>query len=459
MQSTSLNNSNAAEAGSPNWVIKWCTFFSDRVFDFAFKLLSPGRRLDYLSLCIFIAILSYYFLNFSNIEIETRNDFYVLTIFRWAPIILTVCTIFTFLKIFFAQLNIRTYLLLAILTLLGKGYWHLAVNAPIVFAIDTGLNLLTFLLLGILTYHAKKTNQNVKFLYVAIGFCFLLFLRFLIPMFSPDRANLHRALFTPERLILPISIFWAEGTRIKNPRSMFTKERFFQLFLPFNILTPLPVSYEQLQPTHGDKLKQVRLQGLFDFATGAIQLYIYMTLRQFEKVEMTYAPLDISLLGAFYYLELFLKSSLLFRAVTGFARSIGFDLYDGFNFALLATSPMDRWTRWSIYYNRWLRDFIFFPLMVKTRQYFWPLIFTFFISFWLHSFSHFLRFGADHLYPSNLFMWRSKLVYYVLQVFVLYFSLKCSKFWPDGNSLRGWWGVLTTFWLMAGIHVFVYAAL
>lgn len=459
MQNLSQNKLTRAETGSPNWVIQWFTFFSDRSFDFIFKLLSPGKRLDYLSLCFFTAALSYLILNFTTLESETRSDFYLLTFFRWAPIILLVCVIFAILKIFFLQISPRIYLLIGIVTILSKGFWYLAVNSSLVFALDTGLNLLTFLLLGALTYYAKKANKNVKFINVALGFFFLLLLRFLIPIFSPDQANLHRALFTPERLILPISIFWAECTRIKNPIPMFTKERFLQLLLPFNLLAPLPLSYERLLPTHGDKLKQVRLQGLFDFFMVVTQFFIYLMLKQFEKIDTTFAPMSFSLLGAVYYLELFLKSSLLFRAVTGFGRSIGFDLYDGFNFALLAPNPMERWTRWSIYYNRWLRDFIFFPLMIKTRQYFWPLIFTFFISFWLHSFSHFLRFGSDQLYPINLFIWRSNLVYYILQALVLYLSLKCFKLWPDGNSRRGWWGVLITFWLMAGIHVFVYATL
>ena len=55
----------------------------------------------------------------------------------------------------------------------------------------------------------------------------------------------------------------------------------------------------------------------------------------------------------------------------GSAKLCGIQLVDNFNYPYSATSPVDFWNRWHMSLSRWIRDYLFFPLLREARPR-WP---------------------------------------------------------------------------------------
>jgi D-alanyl-lipoteichoic acid acyltransferase DltB (MBOAT superfamily) len=64
-------------------------------------------------------------------------------------------------------------------------------------------------------------------------------------------------------------------------------------------------------------------------------------------------------------LQIYFDFSSYSRMAIGSARLCGIQLVDNFNYPYSSTSPVDFWNRWHMSLSRWIRDYLFFPLLGK----------------------------------------------------------------------------------------------
>jgi alginate O-acetyltransferase complex protein AlgI len=83
--------------------------------------------------------------------------------------------------------------------------------------------------------------------------------------------------------------------------------------------------------------------------------------RPYESVGAT----DVWLMAVAFGLQIYFDFSSYSRMAIGSARLCGIELVDNFNYPYTATSPVDFWNRWHMSLSRWIRDYLFFPLLGK----------------------------------------------------------------------------------------------
>ena len=95
----------------------------------------------------------------------------------------------------------------------------------------------------------------------------------------------------------------------------------------------------------------------------------------------------VSFLGG--YLDLLIYTQL---AIT-VGRLLGYHVIENFNRPLLATNISDFWRRWHISLSTWARDYIYFPLLIKTKR------------AWIASYATMLTIGLWHSANLNWTVW------------------------------------------------------
>ena len=85
----------------------------------------------------------------------------------------------------------------------------------------------------------------------------------------------------------------------------------------------------------------------------------------------------------------------------GAALILGFKVPQNFNFPFFATSPAEFWRRWHISLSTWVRDYVFFPMVInnkKSRLRIFSSLFTtmFLIGIWHGAGWNFVIFGIIH---------------------------------------------------------------
>jgi D-alanyl-lipoteichoic acid acyltransferase DltB (MBOAT superfamily) len=83
--------------------------------------------------------------------------------------------------------------------------------------------------------------------------------------------------------------------------------------------------------------------------------------RPFASVGAT----DAWLMAVAFGLQIYFDFSSYTRMAIGSAKLCGIQLVDNFNYPYSATSPVDFWNRWHMSLSRWIRDYLFFPLLGK----------------------------------------------------------------------------------------------
>jgi alginate O-acetyltransferase complex protein AlgI len=83
--------------------------------------------------------------------------------------------------------------------------------------------------------------------------------------------------------------------------------------------------------------------------------------RPFDSVGST----DVWLMAVAFGLQIYFDFSSYSRMAIGSARLCGIELVDNFNYPYSSTSPVDFWNRWHMSLSRWIRDYLFFPLLGK----------------------------------------------------------------------------------------------
>lgn len=142
----------------------------------------------------------------------------------------------------------------------------------------------------------------------------------------------------------------------------------------------------------------------------------------------------------------------------GLGRMFGFHYQENFKHPFISKSISEYWRRWHISLSTWLSDYIFMPLMIRTRDYprfsiFIGIFFTFFISGLWHGASwNFILWGIyfgfwvylEKIYLSKML----KKLPPVLQHFYFIFLLLPSWslfYFTDLSRLGTFWGALTNY--------------
>ncbi len=119
-----------------------------------------------------------------------------------------------------------------------------------------------------------------------------------------------------------------------------------------------------------------------------------------------------------------------------------------FNFALLSSSPQDRWRRWDIPVYLTYRLFIFLPVFRSTGSLFLAVFLTFMVVASSYTFQPlFLSLGPGSV--ASVFAIEKIFVFYALQAVLVYAGIRTERFWPKSDSVYGWWGILITTLLMS----------
>lgn len=451
------------EVGSPHWVIARTENFTGKIFERTERILEPGRRLDVFFLLISFAMVFLMGIFNDPIRDLIAGDGYLVGFFRVVRLVFWIACLTAVVRLCGARIDRRYQILLIISTMVAKWSTYLGDGIAANYVAELAFYAVTLAYLyGMQLWSQRRGNGQPSFVTFTAGFALVLFGWWSYGhwwgpswgIFSGTKYN-----FSPERLFFPLLVFWSESTNVIAPRKIFSADRVLQLLSPITQVLPLPLKTREYQEAPAKKLNRVRLQGLVDIFVALIAVGIYCFIDRIVYVRATsqgVTGIIFLWVGLLYYILLFLKSFWMFRMITAIGRTLGLDLKDGFNFALLAVNPADRWRRWSIYYNEWLRDNFFFPIMVRTNKIFIPLFVTFMVSFVLHSFELFAYLGFQDLETNRELLLRSKLVYYFAHCLVVYFTSLTLRFWPEGRRRSGWFGVVATMFLMSGVHLLVW---
>lgn len=113
------------------------------------------------------------------------------------------------------------------------------------------------------------------------------------------------------------------------------------------------------------------LDGLWLIATGLF-LKIVLADGISSQIDQAYArpsesvgSTDAWLMAVAFGLQIYFDFSSYTRMAIGSAKLCGIQLVDNFNYPYSATSPVDFWNRWHMSLSRWIRDYLFFPLLGK----------------------------------------------------------------------------------------------
>ena len=148
----------------------------------------------------------------------------------------------------------------------------------------------------------------------------------------------------------------------------------FIAFFPKLIAGPI-MRAKELLPQIENPANRLRsstvLDGLWMIVTG---LFIKIVLadgiapqvdqafaRSYESVGTT----DVWLMAVAFGMQIYFDFSSYTRMAIGSARLCGIELVDNFNYPYSSTSPVDFWNRWHMSLSRWIRDYLFFPLLGK----------------------------------------------------------------------------------------------
>ena len=145
----------------------------------------------------------------------------------------------------------------------------------------------------------------------------------------------------------------------------------FIAFFPKLIAGPILRAKEllpQVNPMERPKTEQVT-RALWLIISG-IFLKVFIADGLGPGVDAAFAR-DTRTLGTFdawamvvgFGLQIYFDFSSYSRIAQGAARLCGVELVDNFNHPFIARSPADFWARWHMSLSRWIRDYVFFPMV------------------------------------------------------------------------------------------------
>jgi D-alanyl-lipoteichoic acid acyltransferase DltB (MBOAT superfamily) len=89
--------------------------------------------------------------------------------------------------------------------------------------------------------------------------------------------------------------------------------------------------------------------------------------KAFAKPVAAVGGIDAWMMAIGFGLQIYLDFSSYSRIAIGSARLFGIKLVDNFNHPYVSSSPPDFWNRWHMSLSRWIRDYLFYPLVGKKQ--------------------------------------------------------------------------------------------
>ncbi len=188
--------------------------------------------------------------------------------------------------------------------------------------------------------------------------------------------------FSLPGLILPlgISFFVFEGIsytvdviRKRERLHQFWDFQLFMAFFPKLIAGPIMRAKELLPQIENPTARltpTITLEAGWLLGTGLFLKVLADGLAQ--QVDRAYSlspsalgSLDVLLMAVAFGIQIYFDFSSYTRMACGSALLCGIRLVDNFNYPYQATSPADFWNRWHMSLSRWIRDYLFFPLVGK----------------------------------------------------------------------------------------------
>lgn len=338
------------------------------------------------------------------------------------------------------------------------GAWILgSVQSPLPVLTST---ILTILLPGMLFALAFQGNFRL-FLFpaltaVTIAAIFLVSLE--TPFLQLNNGKFHSIIKVAhlERILMVLGVLVAEYQVNILHAGLRVKELLQYLLSPSLLTYPLPVYSRHLNREHGSI--GLMMEGFSDFSIAAIAIAagipIVHILTYLNRVTWLgeYPTLKLFVMGWFIYLFYYVNSFAHVRFGTGVLRWIGYKVPDGYHFPLFATTPQDRWRRWNTYFYAFFRSFVFLPVMKWTSSPFLASVITFFATFLFHQASMAIGLHSLNDVLGESLKLREDLIFFLLHGVAVWFGIRTARFWPSGESLWGWCGVILTHVMMAFIH-------
>ncbi|MCK6548437.1 MBOAT family protein [Myxococcota bacterium] len=153
----------------------------------------------------------------------------------------------------------------------------------------------------------------------------------------------------------------------------FWELQLFIAFFPKLIAGPILRAKELLPQVEGElvlRWDRVR-SGIWLVASG---LFIKIVLADglvqsvdgaFTKAPASLGALDVVVMAIGFGMQIYFDFCGYSRIALGSAALCGIDLVENFNHPYVARSPADFWNRWHISLSRWIRDYLFYPLVGK----------------------------------------------------------------------------------------------
>lgn len=185
----------------------------------------------------------------------------------------------------------------------------------------------------------------------------------------------------PPRWVLPLGIsfyvfesisYVVDVVRKREKPHPFWSFQLFIAFFPKLIAGPILRAKELLPQIE----KPGALGGVEQTVSGLTQIVVGMFIkivladglsvdvdRAFAMQPAALGMLDVWLAAVAFGLQIYFDFSGYSRIAIGSARLCGIELVDNFDHPYTARNPVDFWNRWHMSLSRWIRDYVFYPLL------------------------------------------------------------------------------------------------
>jgi alginate O-acetyltransferase complex protein AlgI len=85
--------------------------------------------------------------------------------------------------------------------------------------------------------------------------------------------------------------------------------------------------------------------------------------KAFARAPVALGSIDVAAMAIGFALQIYLDFSSYSRIAIGAAQLCGIQLVENFEYPFSAHSPVDFWNRWHISLSRWIRDYVYYPLV------------------------------------------------------------------------------------------------
>ena len=265
-------------------------------------------------------------------------------------------------------------------------------------------SLIILVIMSFASYHIpKKYTFNTKVILVLIFFISLTFIVFkAIVSFNNAKYLMPLGLsFYSFRVIHYIF----EGYKQKLPKHNFKEYLAYLFFLPTFIVGPINRFQPFVHDLRARDISKVNISYaleriLYGYAKIII-LSSYIIESKFvsylDSIKDSNQALYLYLSPFEYWFNLYFQFSGYSDIAIGFSALMGFKIIENFNYPFLAKNISEFWQRWHISLSKWIKDYVYVPIVSYTRNPFLSILLSLIIFGLWHEFSlNYILWGLYH---------------------------------------------------------------